>query len=64
MQGSADEAALQHLIGFGMAERHAMKARGIFMPFNPFDAAAQARKRVRACAGHAPLLKIFASDEF
>ena len=57
MQRAAQEPPMQHAIGLGMTERHAIEACGILMPFDPFDAAAQTRKRVRACAGHAPLLK-------
>jgi hypothetical protein len=56
MQRAAREATLQRRIGFGMAERRTVECAGIGRAFHAFDAAAQMRKRGRACAGHAPLL--------
>jgi hypothetical protein len=41
-----------------MTERHPVRGVRIVMRLDALDAAAQSRKRVRACAAHAPLLKI------
>ena len=56
VHGGQREAALQRRIGIGMPERHAYLRR-VGMRLDALDAAAQTRKRVRARAGHAPLLK-------
>jgi hypothetical protein len=50
------EAALQRRIGVGMPERHPSRRVGVAMCLDALDAAAQSRKRARACAAHAPLL--------
>jgi hypothetical protein len=52
------EAALQRRIRVGMAERHPVRPVRIAVRLDALDAAAQRRKRVRACAAHAPLLKM------
>jgi hypothetical protein len=49
------KAALQRRIRIGMAERHPAGRDGVGMAFDALDAAAQSRKRVGACAGHAPV---------
>ena len=51
------EAALQRRIGVGMAKRHPVRPARLAVRFDALDAAAQGRKRARACAGHAPLLR-------
>ena len=51
------EAALQRRIRVGMAERHPVGQVCIAVRLDALDAAAQSRKRARACAGHAPLLQ-------
>jgi hypothetical protein len=58
MHRSYRQAALQGPIDIRVPERHAprrtrLRGRG---RFDALDAAAQSRKRVRACAGHAPFL--------
>jgi hypothetical protein len=53
------KAAAQRRIGAGMAERHLVGGICIPMRFDALDASAQSRKRVYACAGHAPFLKNF-----
>jgi hypothetical protein len=50
------ETALQRRIGFGMAERHLVERMHLTGRFDTLDAPTQTRKRVRAAAGHAPLL--------
>jgi hypothetical protein len=55
MHRAHGEAALQRRIGLGMAERDPVRPVGIAMRLDALDAAAQGRKRVRACAAHAPL---------
>ena len=47
--------ALKHRIRFRMAERDPPQRRGVGMRLDALDAAAQSRKRVRACAAHASL---------
>lgn len=47
--------ALQRRVRIGMPERHPARRIRIAMRLDALDAAAQSRKRVRACAGHAPL---------
>jgi hypothetical protein len=49
------EAAAQHRIRLNMAERSALRRMQIAMRLDAFDVAAQSRKRIHACAGHAPL---------
>jgi hypothetical protein len=49
------KAALQRRIHIGMAEPHPAGCCGVGMAFDALDAAAQGRKHVRACAGHAPV---------
>ena len=51
------EAALQRRIRLRMPKRGLARRIGIAVQLDAFDAAAQIRKRVHACAGHAPLLK-------
>ena len=46
------EPALQHRIGFGMAERGPLQRMGAALHLDAFDSAAQSRKRARACACH------------
>ncbi len=46
----------QRRIRPGMTKRHPIR-RGVVVGFDALDAAAQARKRACACAGHAPLLE-------
>jgi hypothetical protein len=41
-----------------MPERHLAHRAGLAMRLDAFDAPPQTRKRVRACAAHAPLLKV------
>ncbi|MEA2864382.1 MAG: hypothetical protein QOC84_2338 [Bradyrhizobium sp.] len=48
------EAALQGRIDIRMAERHPPRRTRLRRRLKALDAAAQRRKRVRACAGHAP----------
>jgi hypothetical protein len=47
------ETALQRRIGVGMPERDAIRRIGFAGRLDALDAAAQGRKRARACAGHA-----------
>ena len=54
---SQGETALQRRIRLGMPERNPARRIGIAMRLDALDAAAQTRKRVRACAAHASLLK-------
>jgi hypothetical protein len=49
MHRTHGEAALQRRIRVGMAERHPVRRIGIAMRLDAFDAAAQGRKRARAC---------------
>jgi hypothetical protein len=56
MHRAERKAALQRRIRSGMAERHPVRRGGV-VGFDALDAAAQGRKRARACAGHAPLLE-------
>src|SRR4051794_38799603 len=58
MQRATRETALQHRIGFAMAERHPI-GRGHIAGLDAFDAAPQLGKHARACAGHATLLRKF-----
>jgi hypothetical protein len=51
------KATAQRRIGAGMAERHLVGGICIPMRFDALDASAQSRKRVYACAAHAPLLE-------
>ncbi len=51
------EAALQRRIRIGMPERNLAWRIRFTLRLDTLDAAAQNRKRVRACAAHAPLLK-------
>ena len=63
MHRAQGKAALQRRIGLGMAERHPARRMRAAMRLEPFDAAAQSRKRGRACAHHAPLpLKVMAAS--
>jgi hypothetical protein len=62
MQRAAHQPALQRRVGVGMSKRNARHVGGIHMRFDAFDAAAQARKRIHACALHAPLLKNLAGS--
>ena len=55
MHRAPGQSALQRRIGLGMAERHPARRMRAAMGLEPFDTAAQRRKRGRACAGHAPL---------
>ena len=55
MHRAQREAALQRRIRLGMPERDLARRIGIAVRLDALDAAAQIRKRVRACAGHAPL---------
>lgn len=55
MHRAQSKPALQRRIGLGMAERHPARRMCAAMGLEPFDAAAQRRKRGRACAHHAPL---------
>jgi hypothetical protein len=57
MHRANSETAAQHRIRTGMAEQHSLKGMRLAGRLKPFDAAAQVRKRVRACADHAPLLE-------
>jgi hypothetical protein len=57
MHRGQSETALQRRIRLRMAERHATRRHAVRMRLDAFDAAAQSRKRARACAGHAPLLR-------
>jgi len=50
------EATLQRRIRIGMPEHDLARRVRFALRFDTLDAAAQIRKRVRACAGHAPLL--------
>ncbi len=56
MHRADGEPAAQHRIGAGMAERHPVEGMRFAMRLEAFDAPSQIRKRVRACAAHAPLL--------
>src|SRR6202012_2262505 len=47
--------AAQHGIRAGVAKRDPVEGMGLMGRLEAFDATAQARKRVRACADHAPL---------
>jgi hypothetical protein len=47
------EATLQRRIRIGMPERHTIRRIGLALRLDALDAAAQGRKRARACAGHA-----------
>lgn len=53
MYGSQSEPAAQHRVGTAMAERDLVQGVHIAMAFDALDAAAQGRKRARACAHHA-----------
>ena len=55
MHGGDREAALQHGIRCRMAERDLVEVARIAVRLDPFDAAAQIRKRAGACGAHAPL---------
>jgi hypothetical protein len=57
MHRADGETAAQHRIGAGMAERHPVKDMRIAVRLQALDAPPQIRKRGRACAAHAPLLK-------
>jgi hypothetical protein len=57
MHRAQGETALQHRIRIGMPERDPARRIRFAMRLDALDAAAQTRKRVRACAAHAPLLK-------
>jgi hypothetical protein len=57
MHRGQGETALQRRIRLRMAERHTARRNAVRLRLDAFDAAAQSRKRVRACAGHAPLLR-------
>jgi len=57
MHRAERKTASQRRIGPGMTERRPVR-RGSVVGFDALDAAAQGRKRARACAGHAPLLKM------
>jgi hypothetical protein len=59
MHRAARQPTLQRGIDVGMPQRHPIRRIGIAVGFDALDAAAQTRKRVHACAGHAPLLKKF-----
>jgi len=52
------QTALQRRIRVAMPERHLAHRAGIAMRLDALDAPTQTRKRVRACAAHAPLLKM------
>jgi hypothetical protein len=56
MHRAQSEAALQRRVRPGMPERHPVRPVRLARRLDALDAAAQARKRVRAGAGHAPLL--------
>jgi len=56
MRRAQSKAALQRRIRLGMPERHPVGPIRLALRLDALDAAAQTRKRVRACAGHAPLL--------
>jgi hypothetical protein len=56
MHRAERKTALQRHVRPGMAKRHPIRRGGV-VGFDALDAAAQPRKRARACAGHAPLLK-------
>jgi hypothetical protein len=49
MHHAFGEAALQHRIRVGMTERHLIRSVCSAMRLEALDAAAQTRKRVRAC---------------
>ena len=49
------KAAAQHRIRAGMAERYPVEPMRIAMRLDALDAASQSRKRVCACADHAPV---------
>ena len=51
------EPALQHRIGFGMAEANPVRTKGIARRFHAGDLVAQGRKRATARTGHARLLR-------
>jgi hypothetical protein len=53
MHRPGGETAAQTRIGAGMTERHLLQRMGIAIRFKALDAAAQTRKRVRACTAHA-----------
>jgi hypothetical protein len=55
MHRAQGKPALQRRIGLRMAEPHPARRLRAAMRLEPFDAAAQRRKRGRACARHAPL---------
>jgi hypothetical protein len=55
MHRAERKAAPQRRIGLRMAKRRPVR-RNRVVSFDALDAAAQRRKRARACAGHAPLL--------
>ena len=56
MHRACGETAAQRRICAGMAERHPIKGMRLARRLEAFDAPSQIRKRVRACADHAPLL--------
>ena len=56
MHRGTGEAAAQHSVRLGMAERHFVQRMRVRGRLDALDAAAQTRKRVDACAGHAPFL--------
>jgi hypothetical protein len=57
MHRTDGETTAQHRIGAGMAERHPVEGMGLARRLEAFDAPSQIRKRVCACAAHAPLLE-------
>jgi hypothetical protein len=56
MHGRDSQAAVQCCVRIRMAKPHPVSRTGIALRLDPLDAAAQARKRVGACASHALVL--------